>query len=920
MNADPQLTKAESDALSRAAFTEAAGFGDEFPEADTSEVPKYEARTFTYGASHTATIWQDRRALMWPALSDLLTKHQRGRKEGSCIVPAVFRGKARKKEDADQIDLVVLDADCGHTLEEIESAVRARGWAAIIHSTHSHLTTTTTVKRTAWDKAVAEPPIDAERPFLIGKGYLPRVAEGACIANETAEEVTFQHQPCPKFRLVLRLARPWRAADYPDQNAANAAWKERIEALAAALGLRHDQSCTDTSRLFYLPRHPGDPARPPVASVIEGADCELWSLPAPDAGLFADKQASKPKVATAYTAEFSDPDTGETIDLRAWAREFGKRFEIAKALKARRPEAFVGHVAEGTQHHINCVNGDAHTTIGADRSTFIVNASEASNKGFVYHCRHAHCTGPDRLFFVRRMLEQGWLTIGDLTSAEFLVKEDNEPPPADPTATTDDSDRAARAIAKAVADLNAKYMMVSEAGKATIYAPAYDPVLNRSYYDRLSAADLRLLYLNDPVFVGNDDKGNPVLKPSAEIWLRHKDRRQYRGGVIFDPSGKHVRPDMLNLWQGFAVKPRPGTWERLKRHVFTVLCGSRQELYDYLMNWMARLMQHPAQQGEVAVVMRGGEGTGKGTLAKVLRHILGQHGMAISNSKHLTGNFNGHLRDCVFLFADEAFYAGDPSHVGVLKSIITEPHLTIEAKYANAVQMPNFLHLMMASNEEWVVPASLESRRFLVLEASGAHVSDFQYFAAIWEEMEAGGYEAMLFDLLHHDLTGFNVRRVPMTDGLQEQRKLSLGTSPEAWWADVLHRGYVWKSRHGLEAYFGEWHDTMTTEVLFASYADFAKAKNERHPLARETFGRFMVRMGAVPGRPVNEVVGERIADVQTNFGTTRKAELVTKPGKGTGYKLGEITQARAAFDRATGLKSTWPDDDEEAPEPGWEG
>ena len=42
---------------------------------------------------------------------------------------------------------------------------------------------------------------------------------------------------------------------------------------------------------------------------------------------------------------------------------------------------------------------------------------------------------------------------------------------------------------------------------------------------------------------------------------------------------------------------------------------------------------------------------------------------------------------------------------------------------------------------------------------------------------------------------------------------------------------------------------------------DFAKSRNERHPLARETFGRFMVGMGAVPARPLNEVVGERIAD-----------------------------------------------------------
>ena len=51
-----------------------------------------------------------------------------------------------------EFDLVVLDADCGHTLEEIETAVTAHGWACIIHSTHSHLTTTTTAKKSHWGK------------------------------------------------------------------------------------------------------------------------------------------------------------------------------------------------------------------------------------------------------------------------------------------------------------------------------------------------------------------------------------------------------------------------------------------------------------------------------------------------------------------------------------------------------------------------------------------------------------------------------------------------------------------------------------------------------------------------------------------------------------------------------------------------
>jgi hypothetical protein len=350
----------------------------------------------------------------------------------------------------------------------------------------------------------------------------------------------------------------------------------------------------------------------------------------------------------------------------------------------------------------------------------------------------------------------------------------------------------------------------------------------------------------------------------------------------------------------------------LRDHILNVICAGNQEHSDFLVGWMARLVQQPAERGEVAVVMRGGEGTGKGTLAKALLHILGQHGLAVSNSKHLTGNFNGHLRDTVLLFADEAFFAGDRAHVGVLKALITEPFLMIEAKYQNAVQMPNFVHLMMASNEDWVVPAALDARRFFVLEVSAARANDHAYFSAIWREMADGGYEAMLRDLLDYDLTLYNPRRVPATAGLQRQKKLSLPTA-EDWWAETLLRGYVFKSRLGLDEHFGHWHEQMATEVLFDAFMVHAKARGERHPLGREAFGRFMVRMGAKPNRPRNAVIGERIADVANPYGgTTRKAELI-RIDRAHGFSLGNLSAARADFQTATGLEMEWPADDDDA-------
>ena len=459
-------------------------------------------------------------------------------------------------------------------------------------------------------------------------------------------------------------------------------------------------------------------------------------------------------------------------------------------------------------------------------------------------------------------------------------------------------------------EFNRKYFVVSEDGKTLVYRPTFDSRINRRYFQRISFEDLRKLYLNRSVAVGRNGKGKQVTVPVAEFWLHHFLRRQFTGGITFDPSGRHTQADTLNMWQGFAVQRRAGSWKRLQDHILKILCAGNSGHFDYVMGWMARMVQHPAEQGEVAIVMRGIEGCGKGTLANALKHILGQHGMAISNAKHLVGSFNAHLRDAVFLFADEVFFAGDRAHEGVLKALITESFLTIEAKHQNAVQTPNFVHLMMASNQDWVIPTSMFPRRFLVLDALPHRANNHAYFGAISGEMRNGGYEAMLHDLLNYDLTFFNHRDPPKTGGLQTQKKMSL-PSAEAWWLEVLHRGYVHELKLGLEAHFSQWHEQMATDILFKSYEAFAKAHGDRRrPLHREAFGKFMVRMGAKAIYSRNVVTGEHIADVDNPYGgTSRKAELVTAT-RAYGYALGDLEGARASFVRVAGHVD-WPSDKE---------
>jgi len=235
-------------------------------------------RTFklTFGAHRlqAAGTWTDQREVTWKQLTKILTEHREGLKDGPCIVPATLRKPKRKQEYAEEIALLALDSDCGHTLEEIATRVKKHGYAAIIHSTHSHMTTTTTIGRPEYDKFNGSP----EDYLLQKKHYLPKVADGAKIIMENTEEVTLEHHPCPKYRVFMWLDRRWKASDFENQEAAINAWRERYKAAAHHLDLIVDSSCSDPNRLFFLPRHKS--GAPFETMVIEGTDFPIWGLPA----------------------------------------------------------------------------------------------------------------------------------------------------------------------------------------------------------------------------------------------------------------------------------------------------------------------------------------------------------------------------------------------------------------------------------------------------------------------------------------------------------------------------------------------------------------------------------------------------------------------------------------------------------------
>jgi hypothetical protein len=170
-----------------------------------------------------------------------------------------------------------------------------------------------------------------------------------------------------------------------------------------------------------------------------------------------------------------------------------------------------------------------------------------------------------------------------------------------------------------------------------------------------------------------------------------------------------------------------------------------------------------------------------------LLRIFGQHGLQIFSANHLYGKHNKHLQDKLFLFSDEAFWAGDREAERTLKGMLTEKAILIEPKGVDGFPWPNRLSLFVAANEGWFIPASHDERRYAVNNISEHVKQQEDYFVPLWAEINGDGPAAMLYDLQRMDLKSWHPRKdIPRTTALIEQKMESLN-GLDQWWINLLN-------------------------------------------------------------------------------------------------------------------------------------
>ncbi len=402
----------------------------------------------------------------------------------------------------------------------------------------------------------------------------------------------------------------------------------------------------------------------------------------------------------------------------------------------------------------------------------------------------------------------------------------------DPDAAFDDTD-----VAKPdwLAMMNERHA-VARIGGDTLVINTDGKVITYS-----SFADLKNLYLNR--IVRHDGK----IASIASHWIMHPQRRTYENGVVFAPEKAFV--GAYNLFQGWGVEPKAGSCRLYLDHLLHVICKNDETNFNWLVDYLAHIVQKPCEKPGVAIVLRGKKGVGKDTLGEYLRPLLGKHCVKIGHIDQLTGRFNSALQNTLLVHVEELYWAGNRGAEGSLKHLITSEKLRIEPKGIDSFELDSFIRLLLTSNEDWVVPASDGERRYFVLDVSnrwGVIEADKKaraaYFSALYGERDKGGAAALLDMLQRRDISKFNPRQAPETEGLLNQKIASL-RGEQRWWLDVLMSGEL--PRDEMDD-VPDWSGPVWVKLsrLHDDYAD--RMKRERHEaraLALNVFGAKLAEM-----------------------------------------------------------------------------
>ena len=249
------------------------------------------------------------------------------------------------------------------------------------------------------------------------------------------------------------------------------------------------------------------------------------------------------------------------------------------------------------------------------------------------------------------------------------------------------------------------------------------------------------------------------------------------------PISSHI----FNLFRGFNDK-RKTEYDYSKRSKILKpfldlgkeLCGGDEEHLDYLLKYIADIIQNPEKKNPIAFIIKGKQGTGKNVWLNAIGNLLGlQHYITSSNPKDFFGDYAEGFYHKLLVNMNECEGKDTFDFEGRIKSFITEDKISLNRKFVQPITISNLARLIIFTNKPNPIPIDIRSkdRRYVVYDTTDKYLSPkygTNFWKALVKHMNSDMFVATLYDYLNDmDLEGFDWRtKRPITKAYLQMCKL----------------------------------------------------------------------------------------------------------------------------------------------------
>ncbi len=266
----------------------------------------------------------------------------------------------------------------------------------------------------------------------------------------------------------------------------------------------------------------------------------------------------------------------------------------------------------------------------------------------------------------------------------------------------------------------------------------------------------------------------PIKKFESLVYL--PEEPEFPDGIV----GKRY-----NIWRKSGVEAKPGDARPFIEHVAFLFPNDddRSLVLDYL----ALLVQRPANKIHFALLIRGAQGTGKSWIGDLMELIIGKPNVVRPSNGEVTSPWTVWMEGAQLAIVEELMMVGRLDLVNKLKTVITDATIRIEEKNCSLYSIPNKLNFLCFTNHYDALKVEHGDRRWLVV-FSPATRREPEYYTRLFGYLKEGGASFVKHWLMQRNVELNSHGVAPPTSGKEVMRRMSMGDA-ESHLLDLFEAG-----------------------------------------------------------------------------------------------------------------------------------